>query len=178
MTTKKLIDKLTSWTLISALIHAVQWTYYYIKDYMLVNESMHSDAFYNILKKYLRMDPRTDWLGRVYGVVNPSIDEDGNFDFNGMVFEVDGINTNNRSWVENWLYKQMILVDNVFGFQQNGMFDILGATVKHVGPKNADNYLIVFDIVSRKEMSKRWKRVLMQSAIYGIIGALVWMVAI
>lgn len=165
----KLLYKITSWTLTSAVCRALFWAYCYIKDWQTVEESLHGKAFQTILKKYLKMDARVDWLGRVYGVVNPAIDESGKFDYNSMIFEIDGPRTNNQEWVEQWLYKQMMLVNNVFNVQRTGFFDIIDATVTHVGPENSDNYLIVFDIASRKEMARRWKRVFWQTLCYGMI---------
>ena len=168
----KLIRKFTNWTLVSSLIRAIYWTFCYIKDWRLVEESLHGDGFRSLLKHYLKMDSRIDWIGRVYGVVNPAINEKGEFDYNGMVFELNGVNTNNKTWVENWLYKQMILVNNIFDVQKTGFFDIIDANVKHVGPENADTYLIVFDIASRKEMVRRWKRVILQSIVYAVVAGI------
>ena len=172
----KLIRKFINWTLVSSLIRAIYWTFCYIKDWRLVEESLHGNGFRSLLKHYLKMDSRIDWLGRVYGVVNPAINEKGEFDYNGMVFELNGVNTNNQTWVENWLYKQMILVNNIFDVQKTGFFDIIDANVKHVGPENADNYLIVFDIASRKEMVRRWKRVLLQGIGYAAVVVIVLLV--
>lgn len=172
----KLIRKFTNWTLVSSLIRAIYWTFCYIKDWRLVEESLHGDGFRSLLKHYLKMDSRIDWLGRVYGVVNPAINEKGEFDYNGMVFELNGVNTNNQTWVENWLYKQMILVNNIFDVQKTGFFDIIDANVKHIGPENADNYLIVFDIASRKEMVRRWRRVLLQGIGYAAVAGIVLLV--
>ena len=172
----KLIRKFTNWTLVSSLIRAIYWTFCYIKDWRRVEESLHGNGFRSLLKHYLKMDSRIDWLGRVYGVVNPAINEKGEFDYNGMVFELNGVNTNNQTWVENWLYKQMILVNNIFDVQKTGFFDIIDANIKHVGPENADNYLIVFDIASRKEMVRRWKRVILQSIVYAVVAGIILLV--
>lgn len=168
------MKKLFSWTLTSALVRAIWWTWEYVSDHRTVAVSLHGDAFRRILKSYLKMDAKIDWLGRVYGVVNPAINENGQLDFNSMVFEIDGINTNNNTWVENWLYKQMITVENVYGLENTGFFDMISADTRHVGPANADNYLIIFDIASRKEMSKRWKRVIWQTILYGIIISIIF----
>ena len=171
------MKKLFSWTWTYTIIQAIWWTWEYISDYRQVAESLHGDAFRRILKSYLKMNAKIDWLGRVYGVVNPAINENGQLDFNSMVFEIDGVNTNNNTWVENWLYKQMITVENVFGLEQSGFFDMISAETRHVGPENADNFLIIFDIASRKEMSKRWKRVIWQTLIEGgLILSLLYMI--
>lgn len=170
------MKKLLNWTLISAIIYAVQWTIEYIQDYNAVNEALHGSAFKRILKSYLNMNAKVDWLGRVYGIVNPVINSNGKLDFSSMILEIDGINTNNNTWVENWLYKQMILVENVFGLETTGFFDTISVSANHVGPENGDNYLIIFDIASRKEMSRRWKRVMKQLLVYIIIISLIMII--
>lgn len=164
-----IMKKLYTWTLIASIVRAIYWTIEYIQDYAHVSEALHGDAFKRILKTYLKMNAKVDWLGRVYGVVNPAINEKGQVDFNNMVFELDGVNTNNDTWVENWLYKQMLLVENVFGLESTGFFEAITAETRHVGPDNADNYLIIFDIASRKMMASKWKRVIWQSIFYSII---------
>ena len=172
----KILYKLTSWTLTASIVRMICWLVYYMKDWRAVEEPLHGPAFRSLLKHYLKMDSRIDWLGRVYGVVNPAINEKGEFDYNGMVFEIDGIHTNNQTWVENWLYKQMILVNNVFDVQRSGFFDIIDADIKHVGPENADNYLVVFDIASRKELFRRVRRVIMQSVFYIVLFSILYMI--
>ena len=168
--------KVFKWTLVWALCSAIHWTIEYLQDKKVVGASLHSDAFRRILESYLKMHPKTDWLGRVYGVVNPAITLDGKVDFNNMVFEIDGVNTNNNTWVENWLYKQMITVENVFGLEKTGFFDLISAETRHVGPANADNYLIIFDIASRKMMSSKWKRVLWQTSVYSAIAGILLLI--
>lgn len=165
-------------SLLYALYSAIKWTWEYIQDRKLVLESLHSDAFKRILKSYLKMNAKIDWLGRVYGIVNPAINEKGEVDFNSMVFEIDGINTNNNTWVENWLYKQMILVENVFNLEKTGFFDMISVDIHHVGPKNADNFLVIFDIASRKKFSSKWKRVAWQTLLYLAIGLITYFIAI
>lgn len=173
---KKLFYKLTSWTLIYNICSMFKWSYLYIKDYGSVYDVLHGDAFARILRTYLRMNPRKDWLGRLYGIVNPNLKEDGTFDFNNVVFELDGVNTNTHSYVENWFYKQMLLVNNVFGMQHTGFFDMITADVEHVGPEDHDNYLVVFDIASRQMMCKQLKRVLKQSILYIMLGVGIYFV--
>ena len=69
--------------------------------------------------------------------------------------------------VKNWVYRQFNLIDNLFKI--NKLYDYINVDIKHVGPLNADNYLIVIDIVSRKEMAYALKRVLKQTILYMII---------
>lgn len=172
---KKILKKLVSWTLIYNICSFVEWTFYYIKDaFGTVGETLHGNGFYRILKTYLHMNPKKDWLGRVYGVINPNLDENGNFDFNNVIFEMDGVNTNTRSYVENWLYKQMILVNNVFNMDKTNFFEYINMELEHVGPIEHDNYLVIFDLVSRKNMMQKLKRIIKQSILYIILIGIYW----
>ena len=45
--------------------------------------------------------------------------------------------------------------------------------IKHVGPSIGDNYLLVFDIASRRNITKYFKQTIIQTLIYGIIATLV-----
>ena len=103
----------------------------------------------------------------MYGVINPYIDIDGKIDFNNTIIEIDGDNTNSNEYVKTWVYRQFNLIDNLFKI--NKLYDYINVDIKHVGPLNADNYLIVIDIVSRKEMAYALKRVLKQTILYMII---------
>lgn len=141
---------------------------------MNVYDSLHGRAFHTMLKSYLRMTAKKDWLGRLYGIVNPSIGEDGEVDFNNVIFEADGINTNTRPYVENWFYKQMILISNVFSMDKTGFFDLIDAEISHVGPAEHDNYLVVFDIASRKEMCRYLKKAIKHTLLYAAIGVAVY----
>jgi hypothetical protein len=56
-------------------------------------------------------------------------------------------------------------------FKLENMYDYITFKLEHVGPINADNYLLVFDIASRKSMANQFKKVLKMIIFYGIIAA-------
>ena len=47
--------------------------------------------------------------------------------------------------------------------------------IKHIGPITADNYLIVFDMISRKLFAKSIKNMLIHLSIYTIIALILFM---
>lgn len=162
-----LLKKIGTNTLTWQLIMLVQSIYRYITDLSYISDTLYSKEFLTVLKQYLRITVKKDWIGRLYGVINPYIDIDGKIDFNNTIIEIDGDNTNSNEYVKNWVYRQFNLIDNLFKI--NKLYDYINVDIKHVGPLNADNYLIVIDIVSRKEMTYVLKRVLKQSILYMII---------
>lgn len=162
-----ILKKIGSNTLTWRLVMLVQSIYRYITDMSYISDTLYSKEFLTVLKRYLRISIKKDWIGRMYGVINPYIDIDGKIDFNNTIIEIDGDNTNSNEYVKNWVYRQFNLIDNLFKI--NKLYDYIHVDIKHVGPLNADNYLIVIDVVSRKEMTYALKRVLKQTILYMII---------
>lgn len=162
-----ILKKIGSNTLTWRLVMLVQSIYRYITDMSYISDTLYSKEFLTVLKQYLRISVKKDWIGRLYGVINPYIDIDGKIDFNNAIIEIDGDNTNSNEYVKNWVYRQFNLIDNLFKI--NKLYDYINVDIKHVGPLNADNYLIVIDVVSRKEMTYMLKRVLKQTILYMII---------
>lgn len=162
-----ILKKIGSNTLTWRLVMLVQSIYKYITDMSYISDTLYSKEFLTVLNQYLRISVKKDWIGRLYGVINPYIDIDGKIDFNNTIIEIDGDNTNSNEYVKNWVYRQFNLIDNLFKI--NKLYDYINVDIKYVGPLNADNYLIVIDVVSRKEMAYMLKRVLKQTILYIII---------
>lgn len=165
----KLFKYLFKYTLTYKIITTIKSFYYYIKDKSVIGDTFYSSSFKYILKQYLNVEFRKDWLGRLYGVINPNIDINGNINFNNSIIEIDDENTNNNKYVTYWVYKQMNLVRTVFKLENSPFFDYIGAEFRHVGPINQDNYLVIFDIISRKVFTGVFKQMLLQLFIYIII---------
>lgn len=170
----KLLKKLFSYTLIYKIYLNFVLLKEYIYDYDYVSESLYSEAFSKILEKYLNLKVKKDWIGRIYGVINPNLDINGNVNFANTIIEIDDNNTNSNEYVKNWIYKQMNMVKYVFRLDESGFFDYIGCDIEHVGPKEYDNYLVVFYIVSQKAMLQNLKRLLKQFSIYAIIAAIIY----
>lgn len=143
----------------------------YHKDKNLIADTFYSDEFKLVLKKYLNVEFDKDWYGRLYSVINPNIDIDGNLNFNNVIIEIDGDDTNNNEYVMNWVYRQMNLVGTLFKIER--LYDYIDVDFKHVGPANQDNYLVIFDIVSRKIFADAVKKLLKRIFSLGVIAALI-----
>ena len=170
----KLLKKLFSYTLLYKMYLNLVLLKEYIDDYDYVSESLYSEAFSKILEKYLNLKVKKDWIGRIYGVINPNLDINGNVNFANTIIEIDDNNTNSNEYVKNWIYKQMNMVKYVFKLDESGFFDYIGCDIEHVGPKEYDNYLVVFYIVSQKAMLQNLKRLFKQFSVYAIIAAIIY----
>lgn len=91
------------------------------------------------LGKMLNTEFKTDWIGRKYAVVNPTI-TNNEYDSNSQIFEygLDGLS--DLPGVENWLMKRLTIAQQFI--QTKNLFDILTYKIKRID--NYNNYLIVF----------------------------------
>jgi len=159
-------------TLTYKFFNAIKCTYQYIRDYNKISDVLYGDDFKTILKQYLHVDFDSDWLGRLYGVVNPMIDINGKFNLNNSIMQIDGESTNNNDQVQYWAYKQLKLIGELF--KTNNLYTYIDMEISHVGPVTADNYLIVFDMISRKLFAQSIKKFILHISIYAIIAILLF----
>ena len=110
----KFIKNLLYKTFLGRCTSTVISLYNYIKDYEYISDTLYSEAFKIVLKEYLNVDIRKDWIGRLYGVINPNINEEGKFDITRTIIEFDDENTNNNEYVKHWTYKQLTIIGEVF----------------------------------------------------------------
>ena len=130
----------------------------YNQDKNYISDTFYGPAFKKVIDNYLKTDLKKDWIGRLYGVVNPNI-TNGKYDFNNVIMELDGDNTNNNEFVKQWVFRQMKMIGSLFKIEK--LYDYIDIDFTHVGPEDQDNYLVVFDIVSRKiksDAAKKWWR--------------------
>ena len=62
----------------------------------------------------------------------------------------------------------MQLIGNLFKIEK--LYDYIYIEFKHVGPKEYDNYLVIFDMSSRIDFVENLKKFVKQSILYIILG--------
>ena len=142
----------------------------YMKDKAAVSDVLYGDDLKRMFKQYLNLEVDKDWIGRLYGVINPTIDINGKFDLSTTIIEIDGDNTNNNEHLKIWLYKQLDIIGRIFNMKR--LYELIDMDIKHVGPIEYDNFLVVFDIVSRQLTVKALKKWIKQICNYGILGGI------
>ena len=170
------MQKFFSFFLIYKIFAFIESVISYIKDYRLISDTLYSREFKTVIMKYLKCELDKDWLGRLYGIINPNIDINGNLDVSAMIIELDDSNTNNEEQIKSWIYKQMMLISELFKIEK--LYDYISVDIKHVGPVNHDNYLITFDITARKYMSQSFKKMIWHILFYIFIGFIIFLMVV
>ena len=105
---------------------------------------------------------KTDWICRIYTVVNPNVDNITN-DGNTLVFD-DG-----KPIIEKWLMDNLNIMANFI--TTNNLFDILTYKIDKID--SDDNYVIVFQNIFRDSAKRELKWILSILGIIGIIAIII-----
>ena len=112
-----------------------------------------------------------DWIGRAYAVINPNLDEKGNYSPNTQIFEYDENGLNNKNMVEGWVMSKMIAASEFI--RANNLFDILTYNIERLD--EYDNYLFVLQPITLKDCLKwsKWMVGLVTFLILAVIATLI-----
>lgn len=168
----KMLSYIFRKTLLGRISTTISSLYRYLKIKSTIGEFIKSKEFQDILSKYLNTEFDEDWIGRLYGVINPYIDINDNLNVSSVIVSIDGEQTNTKDQVEHWISKQLSLIYQLFKLQKVDMFNLfqeITIDLKHVGPKNHENYLIILDLVQRKDFANKFKKMLIHFGIYSIL---------
>lgn len=141
----------------------------FVRDKNTVSKVFYSNDFKLILNTYLNTRFRNDWIGRIYGVINPNININGNIDFSNTIIELNDNLTNDDLFVHNWIYRQLHLMSNALKIKSSAFFDYIGMSIEKIEPSTQNNYLIIFDIVSRNALINSLKHFLKIFILYIIV---------
>lgn len=108
--------------------------YNYFKIKKVLNDIYKHEKIETNLSRIFGVPCRRDWVGRLYMVINPIL-QNINVDGNELVYDKD-----NNILVEAWVMKNLELIRKFV--VNNSMFDLLTYSIERID--DDDNYLIVF----------------------------------
>lgn len=140
----------------------------YRKTRNLIKDVFYGDDFKYVVQTYLNLELDKDWIGRLYGVINPNVDISGNLDVRNVIIEIDSDNTNTDEYVKTWIYKQLNMMGQLF--HMRSLYSYISMEIEPIGPIGSDNYLVVFDIADREAMGSSFKKWIKTASVYSVIG--------
>lgn len=128
----------------------------YIKYAKKIKEVFTKENLLNSFSYLFKSEFRIDWVGRIYTVINPMVQEiDQTVGSSVAVYEFtqDG-GLSNKMWIEKWI------MDHLYAAQQfiqtNNLFDLLTYDINKLD--EYDNYLFVLKPLYFDELKKWTKR--------------------
>lgn len=135
--------------------------YNYIKIQKLLNKIYDGEKIEKNLSKIFGVECKRDWVGRLYMVVNPIL-QDIETGGNTLIYDRD-----EKVVIEGWVMKNLELIRQFV--VNNAMFDLLSYDIKRID--DDENYLIVFKNIYFDDM----KRLVKWGGFLIIAGLLTWL---
>ena len=134
----------------------------YIRVQKVLNKIYDSEKIEKNLSRIFGVPCKRDWVGRLYMVVNPIIQdvEDGG---NTLIYDKD-----ENLVIEGWVMKNLELIRNFV--VNNSMFDLLTYTIEKLDED--ENYLIVFKNVYFDDV----KKIIKWAGILSVLGVITWLI--
>ena len=138
----------------------------YFKIKRLLNQIYDTEKIEENLSRTFGVECGRDWVGRLYMVVNPILQniEDGG---NTVVYDKD-----DKMMVEVWVMKNLELIRNFV--INNSMFDLLTYSIERLD--DDENYLIVFKNIYFDDIMKicRWTAGILAAGLLTGLGFLIF----
>ena len=135
-----------------------------IKYSKILNEVYKKENLIENLSALFKVQFKKDWIGRIYAVFNPHIQE-GIFDINNQIYEYDTHGLTNRAHVEAYIMNQLNIAKQFV--MTNNLFDLLTYDIKQLD--EYDNYLFVIKPITLDDCLKYAKLFLLLIIIVGLI---------
>lgn len=134
-----------------------------IKYTKIIKKVYENERLLEGLSKIFKANFKIDWIGRAYAVLNPNLDENGQYSPNTQIFEYGERGLNNERMVEQWIMERMNIVSEFI--RTNNLFEILTYSIKKLD--DYDNYLFILEPITLHDCFK-WSKWML-----GLIGLLI-----
>lgn len=124
-----------------------------IKYCKILNNVYKNENLLENLSSLFRVQFRKDWIGRVYAVFNPHI-QDGIFNPNNQIFEYTEQGLVNDAYVEAYILNQLKIAKQFI--RANNLFDLLTYRLKKLDDN--DNYLFIMEPITWSDCKRYTKR--------------------
>lgn len=137
----------------------------------ILNKVYRDENIIEGLSKLLDIELKKDWIGRVYGVINPWI-RNGKFDKESIIFEL-GQDMPTNIMIEKYIMERLNIASMFI--RNNNLFDMLTYEIKKID--EYDNYLLIIEPIPYIDMFKygnklTWLLIVLSSIVF--IGLVVY----
>jgi hypothetical protein len=140
----------------------IKYLYTYIKYYKILNEVYREENLLENLSSLFKVEFKKDWIGRIYAVFNPHI-QDGIFNQNNQILEYTNEGLINNSYIESYIMSQLNIAKQFI--KANNLFDLL--TYKLIKIDEHDNYLFIIQPITLEDCISYIKKFIV---LWGVIG--------
>ena len=140
--------------------------YFYLnwKYTRLLNSIYKNENLLDNLSKLFGVPFKKDWIGRIYAVFNPHV-QDGIFNPNNQIYEYDENGLSNKAYVESYIMLQLNIARRFI--KTSNLFDLLTYRIEKLDDN--DNYLFVIQPITYEDFKIASKRFIWAISVTGLI---------
>lgn len=142
----------------------IKYLLLHIKYCKILNNVYKNENLLNNLTALFKVQFRKDWVGRIYAIFNPHIQE-GIFNPNNQIYEYTDKGLVNDAYVEAYILNQLNIAKQFI--KANNLFDLLTYRLEKIDDN--DNYLFIIEPITWEDCKKYAERF---GLLYTIIGIL------
>lgn len=105
------------------------------------------------LSSMFKSNFKTDWIGRIYTILNPNLNDMGEFDTNTQIYEYGEEGLKNDMYVEKWIMNKLNIASQFI--TNNNLFELLTYDLKKID--DYDNYLFIMQPLTLKSLFTSFK---------------------
>lgn len=105
------------------------------------------------LSSMFKSNFKMDWIGRIYTILNPNLNDMGEFDTNTQIYEYGEEGLKNDMYVEKWIMNKLNIASQFI--TNNNLFELLTYDLKKID--DYDNYLFIMQPLTLKSLFTSFK---------------------
>ena len=139
----------------------------------LIKKAYRGENLLQNLSSLFKTNFKLDWIGRAYAILNPNLDENGNYSPNSQIFEYNENGLDSSKMMERWVFDRLVVVSDFI--KTNNLFDLLTYSINKVD--EYDNYLFILEPITLKDCLKWSKWMIILTSVL-IIAAIITLILI
>lgn len=149
------------------LYRFIEYLILHIKYCKILNNVYKNENLLDNLSALFKVQFKKDWVGRVYAVFNPHIQE-GVFNPNNQIYEYTEQGLVNDAYVEAYILNQLNIAKQFI--RANNLFDLLTYRLEKIDEN--DNYLFIMEPITWEDCRKYTKKFVILYSILGILAGI------
>lgn len=142
----------------------------HIKYWKIIKKIYKEENIIENLSQLLKINLKVDWVGRIYAVLNPTINDMGQFDSTKQIYEYGESGLNNNIYVERWLMGNLNVASKFI--VANNLFELLTYDIKKID--EYDNYLLVIQPITLPPLFKYLKYLVFEWVVILVAGIITY----
>lgn len=149
------------------LYRFIEYLILHIKYCKILNNVYKNENLLDNLSALFKVQFKKDWVGRVYAVFNPHIQE-GVFNPNNQIYEYTERGLVNDAYIESYILNQLKITKQFI--RANNLFDLLTYRLEKIDEN--DNYLFIMEPITWEDCRKYTKKFVILYSILGILAGI------